>query len=86
LESLQTRRSKTTGLTLSFLTVALLVIAIATIESQITLYLAIGVGVTLFSINGSISSHATTRPAKLGGRWLLHATAAVVAYLLTTKI
>lgn len=85
LESLQHRRPRTTSLALSVLAVVLLVIAIATFQSQITLYLAIGVGVTLFSIPGSIRNGGTIRLANLG-RWLLHAIVAMVAYLLTTKI
>lgn len=85
LESIQSSRSTAARVGLSVLTVALLVLAVATFQSQVTLYLAIGVGVTLFSLPGSISHQASASLSRLG-QWFLHAIAAIIVYLLTTKI
>lgn len=85
LESLRSGLSRSNRILHSIGAVVLLVFAIATFQSQITLYLTIGAGVTLFSVAGSIGSTASARFSNLL-HWFLHAFAALAAYLLTTKI
>jgi len=85
LESMQSTLTKASRAGRSVLAVALLVVSMSTFQSQITLYLAIGVGVTLFSFPGSISSKLTARFSNLR-TWFIHAIAALAAYTLTTKI
>lgn len=70
---------------LSVLIVALLVLSISTFQSQITLYLALGVGVTLFAGAPALDNRARQTLRGLGS-WLIHAMAALLAYVLTTKL
>jgi len=69
---------------LSVLTVILLVLALSTFQSQITFYLAMGLGITLFSISGHQSEGIKNKWLYLRA-WTLHALAALGAYAITVK-
>ncbi|MBD2720407.1 glucosyltransferase domain-containing protein [Synechococcus sp. FACHB-909] len=69
---------------LSVLTVALLVLALSTFQSQITVYFAIGMGVTLFSISQA-ESHQSAFGFTSLRTWIVYGVASVLAYALTVK-
>ena len=70
--------------TISILIVILLVLALSTFQSQITLYLAIGLGIVLFSISKHQSEGSKNKWTYLRA-WTVHALAALGAYAITVK-
>jgi hypothetical protein len=69
---------------ISILIVILLVLALSTFQSQITLYLAIGLGIVLFSISEHQSEGSKNKWTYLRA-WTVHALAALGAYAITVK-
>ena len=69
---------------LSVLIVILLVLALSTFQSQITVYLAIGLGIQLFSMTESQSEGSNNKWLYLRV-WAVHALAALGAYAITFK-
>jgi hypothetical protein len=85
LESMQPTLTKASRAIRSILAVALLVVSMSTFQSQITVYLAIGLGVTLFSFPAGNSRKLRAHFSNLR-TWFIHALASIAAYALTTKV